>query len=112
LTFSERAALSRLDRVGPATAADVARLEQIRPQTMGATIAALERRGLVERGRDPTDGRRVLVSVTAAGRRMLRARRSARAEQLARALEAEFTREELRRLEACIPLLERLAERL
>jgi hypothetical protein len=50
--------------------------------------------------------------VTAAGRRLLGARRSARAEQLARALEAEFTSAELRRLQASVPLLERLAERL
>lgn len=79
---------------------------------MGTTLAALERRGLVERRRDPADGRRVVLAVTEAGGKTLRARRSARTEQLARAIEAEFTGAELRRLQACVPLLERLAERL
>ena len=53
---------------------------------MGATIAALETRGLVERTADPDDGRRVVLSVTDAGREVLRDRRNARTEQLARAL--------------------------
>ena len=47
LSLSESAALARLDRGGPATAAALARLEQISPQSMGATLAALETRGMV-----------------------------------------------------------------
>ena len=47
LTFPETAALGRLDRGGPAAAADLARQEQISPQSMGATLGELEARGLV-----------------------------------------------------------------
>src|SRR5580693_4920989 len=68
LTLPESAALTRLDRGGPSTASALARLEQISPQSMGATLGALEARGLVERRPDPGDGRRVLLSVTGAGR--------------------------------------------
>ena len=68
LTLPESAALTRLDRGGPATASALARLEQISPQSMGATLGALEARGLVERRPDPQDGRRVVMSVTEAGR--------------------------------------------
>ena len=39
LTFPETAALGRLDRGGPAAAADLARQEQISPQSMGATLS-------------------------------------------------------------------------
>jgi hypothetical protein len=53
-----------------------------------------------------------MMSVTAAGGLALRERRSARIRQLADALAAEFTDEELGRLGAATPLLERLAERL
>jgi hypothetical protein len=53
LTFPETAALGRLDRGGPAAAADLARQEQISPQSMGATLAELEARGLVKRQPDP-----------------------------------------------------------
>ena len=68
-TLPESSALVRLDRGGPATPSALARLEQISPQSMGATLAALEARGLVERHPDPQDGRRSVMSVTDAGRR-------------------------------------------
>jgi DNA-binding MarR family transcriptional regulator len=110
LSLPESSALARLDRAGPATPGALARLEQISPQSIGATIAALEARGLVERHPDPEDGRRVMLSVTAAGREVLRARRGARVEQLAQALSTGFTATELRQLMAAAPLLERLAQ--
>jgi DNA-binding MarR family transcriptional regulator len=110
LSLPESSALARLDRAGPATPGALARLEQISPQSIGATIAALEARGLVERHPDPGDGRRVMLSVTAAGREVLRARRGARVEQLAQALSTGFTATELRQLMAAAPLLERLAQ--
>jgi DNA-binding MarR family transcriptional regulator len=108
LTFPETAALGRLDRGGPAAAADLARQEQISPQSMGATLGALEERGLVKRQPDPTDGRRILLSITAIGRRDLNRRRSARVEQLTAGL-ADFTETELEQLAAAAPLIERLA---
>jgi DNA-binding MarR family transcriptional regulator len=92
------------------TATALAKLEQISPQSMGATLAALEARGLVERCPDPADGRRAVISATEAGLQALRNRRNARTEQLAQALSAEFTRSELRQLMAAAPLIERLAQ--
>jgi DNA-binding MarR family transcriptional regulator len=110
LTLPESAALARLSRGGPTTAGALARLEQISPQSMGATLAGLEARGLVERQQDPADGRRVVLSLSAAGQRMVSDRRSARTRQLAAALAAGFTRTELDQLMAAAPLLERLAD--
>jgi DNA-binding MarR family transcriptional regulator len=68
VTASQTAALGRLLRHGPATIADLARAEGVRPQSMGATVQALVDLGLAERQPDPTDGRRAIVSATAAGR--------------------------------------------
>ena len=110
LTMPESSALARLDRTGPATPGALAKAEQISPQSMGATLAALEARGLVERHADPADGRRVVLSVTAAGLELLRTKRGARIEQMAQALSAGFTAAELRHLAAAAPLLERLAQ--
>jgi DNA-binding MarR family transcriptional regulator len=110
LTLSESAALARLDRGGAATSAAPARLEQISPQAMGATLASLESRALVQRAPDPDDGRRVILSITDAGLGVLRDRRNARTEQLARALSSGFTHDELDQLMAVAPLLERLAQ--
>jgi DNA-binding MarR family transcriptional regulator len=111
LTFPETVALGRLDRGGPAAAADLARQEQISPQSMGATLSELEARGFVRRQPDPDDGRRILLSISASGRRELNRRRNARIEQLARGL-ADFTEAELDQLAAAAPLIERLAYRL
>jgi DNA-binding MarR family transcriptional regulator len=110
LTAPETSALARLDRGGPATSAALARLEQISPQSMGATLGGLEARGLVQRRPDPGDGRQAIISLTEAGLRVLRNRRSARTEQLAKALSAGFTRSELEQLMAAAPLIERLAQ--
>ena len=55
--------------------AELARLEQITPQAMGNILSGLESRGLVERGADPHDGRRIIMSLTDAGHEMLRHKR-------------------------------------
>lgn len=108
----ETLALKHLARVGPSTPGTLAKLEQISPQGMGVTLSGLESRGLVERGSDPQDGRRVVVSVTAVGRKVLRTKRDARVERLAKVLSNELTRTELKQLKAAAPLLERLARSL
>jgi DNA-binding MarR family transcriptional regulator len=110
LSLPESSALTRLDRSGPATASALARLEQISPQSMGATFSSLEGRGLVQRAADPRDGRRIVLSLTEAGQQALRDKRSARTAQLARALSASFTAAERAQLMAAAPLLERLAQ--
>ncbi|WP_030184024.1 MarR family winged helix-turn-helix transcriptional regulator [Streptomyces sp. NRRL S-813] len=111
LTMPERTALSQLDRSGPTTSSALAREAQITAQAMGATLSALRGRGLVERRRDPNDGRRVVLSVTDAGLQALKDKRNARTELIARALTGgTFTPTELEQLAAAAPLLERLAQ--
>jgi DNA-binding MarR family transcriptional regulator len=112
LTWPEISALARLDHCGRTTPGALAKLEQISPQSMGATIAALEARGLIERSTDPEDGRRVVISLSGAGSEALRDRRNARTAQLAKVLSSEFTSSELRQLAAVVPLIERLAQRI
>ena len=112
LTMPETTALARLDRGGPMTASALAKQEQISPQSIGATLAGLEERGFVRRAPDPDDGRRVVLSLTAAGRKVLGDRRNARVQALSRALRDEFSPAELEQLRELAPLLERLAERL
>lgn len=112
LTLSEISVLARLDREGPATPGRLAEGERVRPQAMGTTLAALEQRALVRRSPDAEDGRRVMMTVTPAGRALLEDRRSESTGQIARALADEFTAAERRRLLAVLPLLDRLAQRL
>ena len=112
LTTAESSALGRLERSGPATSSDLARLDRISPQSMGVTVSSLLERGLIERSRDPEDGRRIVLSITEVGRRTVHDKRGARTEQIATALRNGFSDGELRQLMAAAALLERLAEQL
>jgi DNA-binding MarR family transcriptional regulator len=108
----ELTALSRLDRLGPSTTAELARREQITPQAMGATIATLEQRGLVARRLDEADGRRSILSLTPAGREAIGSGRSAIVDRAAAVLTESFTATEVATLDAAARLIERLAESL
>lgn len=112
LSVAEASALSRLERGGPATSSDLARLERISPQSMGVTVSALLERALIERSRDPLDGRRIVLTITEHGRRTVHDRRGARTERIAAALRDGFSDAELGQLLAATSLLERLAEKL
>ena len=102
--------LRRLDSDGPMTTADLARAEFMTPQSMGASVAALEEDGLVARADDPGDGRRKLVSLTRAGSQVLAESRARRRTWLARAIETELDVAEQRRLLAALELLRRVTQ--
>jgi DNA-binding MarR family transcriptional regulator len=110
LSGPQLTALSRLDRQGPVTTAELARREQISPQAMGATIASLEDLGLVARSADPADGRRSILSLTPEGLAAIRSGRNALVDKIAAVLEQSFTDEETEILAAAAPLIERLAD--
>jgi DNA-binding MarR family transcriptional regulator len=67
LAMRHEAALAWLRRRGRLTTAELARLEQITPQSMGAVVAELVERGWVVKTKDPDDGRRELLALTDAG---------------------------------------------
>ena len=111
VTLSEVSVLARLGD-GPDSPGALAELERVRPQAMATTLAALEERGLVGRRPDHDDGRRVVMTITPAGTKVLTDRRSESVRRLAAVLDEEFTPAERDRLAAALPLLDRLAERL
>jgi DNA-binding MarR family transcriptional regulator len=110
LSPSETAVLSRLDRDGPATIADLARLQGVTPQAVGATVAALTARGLLTRAPDPDDGRRALLSPTADGRELIHHSRDAVAERLADALAEHYSAEDVALIRRAAPMIQRLAD--
>ena len=109
LSLSESAVMARIARDGPATTADLARAEGIKPQSMGTTIAALEERSLVERKPHPTDGRQVYIALTAKGEAMRKSARDAKRTWLAQAI-AQLDRRDQETLFAAGKLIQRLAE--
>jgi DNA-binding MarR family transcriptional regulator len=110
LSAPQLTALSRIDRLGPVTTAELARREQITPQAMGVTVASLEQRGLVARCADASDGRRSILSLTPSGRDAVHAGRSALSDKIAAALAGSFTSSEIAVLDAAAPLIERLSD--
>jgi len=103
--------LGRLEREGPKTTSELAAAERMRPQSMAQTVGELETQGLVGRKPDTSDRRRVLIEITASGRRRLEDERRRRADWLAQAIRDELTPDERRTLLAAVPLLKRLADR-
>jgi DNA-binding MarR family transcriptional regulator len=101
--------LGRLDREGPQSVSDLAVAERVRPQSMAQTVGDLEADGLVDRHPDPEDGRRALVTLTAAGRTELEADRRHRVGWLVGAIEG-LSAEEQATLQRSVALLRRLAE--
>ncbi|MCV7099838.1 MarR family transcriptional regulator [Mycobacterium palustre] len=110
LTPSQIAVLNRLWKEGASSASMLAGAERVRPQSMATIVAALERRGLIERTPDPKDRRRQMVSLTTSGRRRAESHRQVREEWLARAIQERYSERERRVILDALSLLERLSE--
>ena len=108
LSLTEAAVLTRLGKDGPATTADLARAECMKPQSMGTTIAALEELGLVERKPHPTDGRQVNIELTEEGASVRKSARDAKRTWLAHAI-GELEEQERETLFKAGEIIQRLA---
>ena len=91
------------------TTADLARAESVKPQSMGATLARLEREGLVKRHPHPTDGRQVLFALTAEGVEARRNRSAAKQKWLLAGI-AKLDPAEQQTLMSAVALIKRLGE--
>ena len=112
LTLSEASLLARLEMDGPKTPGELAEAENVRPQAIAATVAALERMGYVDRASDPEDRRRVIVSLSRSGAALRQERRGESAARLARAMSTTLRPDEVQQLNDAIALLTRLADAL
>ncbi|SOD64414.1 DNA-binding transcriptional regulator, MarR family [Streptomyces zhaozhouensis] len=111
IPMGQVAVLGALDRNGAMTTSDLAADQRVRPQSMARVVGLLMDQRLVTRRAHPTDGRKSLVELSAAGRDALEAERDRRVGWLARAIEDELTAEERALLARSATLLERLATR-
>jgi DNA-binding MarR family transcriptional regulator len=109
LSLTEASVMGRLAKDGPASTADLARAEGMKPQSMGTTIAALEEMGLVERKPHATDGRQVNIGLTAKGAAVRKSAKDAKQSWLMQAI-SQLDESERETLFKAGEIIKRLAE--
>jgi DNA-binding MarR family transcriptional regulator len=106
---SQVAALATIERHGPLSPSELADRERIKRPTATRIVGHLETAGLLERVRDPEDGRASILSVTSEGRELLKRLRARKTAYLAKRLGA-LDAEDRRTLERAAELLEGMLE--
>ena len=109
LSPTAASALASVELHGPLTPSELAAIERVKRPTATRSLACLEQLGLVERTRDPSDGRSALLSITAAGRNRLRRLRKRKNAYLARRLR-ELPAADVEALDRAAELLEGILE--
>lgn len=109
LSWTQKSVMNRLESDGPATTADLARAEGVKPQSMGAVVATLEEMGFVERVAHPTDGRQMHIVLTEKGANARKDVGDAKRVWLAEAL-SRLHPEEQKNLPVLIGLVKHLAQ--
>lgn len=108
LSWTQMVVLKRLED-GPATSADLARAEGMKPQSMSAIVGVLEDMDLVMRKPHPTDGRQINIVLTAKGAALRKATKDAKRNWLAQAI-GKLDEEERESLFAAGGVIRRLVE--
>ena len=101
--------LSLLSNEGAQTLGSLAEHERVTPPSMNRTINALVEAGLVTRVADASDGRKVVIDLSDAGRTLVRETRRKRDAWFSARL-AKLNPEERATLDAAAPILRRLAD--
>jgi len=109
LPVGQLSVLGALFRNGECTVGELATLERVQPPSMTRTVGCLADGGYVVRRKHESDGRQVLVSLSADGEAMIAADRKRREAWLAQRLR-ELTAEERSVLRQAAPIIERLAD--
>jgi DNA-binding MarR family transcriptional regulator len=109
LSDTQMGALATLEHHGAMTPGELADHEKVQPPSMTRVIAVLEQHNLVTRAAHPKDKRQVMLTVTDAGRDLVRQSRRVREAWLAKRLR-ELTPEERAKLRAAAPILEKLSQ--
>jgi DNA-binding MarR family transcriptional regulator len=108
LSVGQLSVLGVLFRHGECSVGELAAMERVQPPSMTRTVNCLEEGGYVVRHKHATDGRQVVVALSAKGADILAADRRRRDAWLAQRLR-ELTPDERSLLRQAAPIIERLA---
>lgn len=102
--------MSYLYREGSLSPSELAEINKIRKQSMSQVLAHLEELKLIRRIVSKADKRKVAISLSAAGEKMVEKTRYERDEWLAQAIGERLGEKELKMLAAVIPMLQQIAD--
>ncbi len=106
-SITERTTLSYLSRESALYPSELAEINKIKKQSMSQVLNRLEGAKMIRRVISKEDKRKVAISLTALGKKMVEQSRYERDEWLAGAMQSVLQEKEMRILEAAIPLLEK-----
>jgi DNA-binding MarR family transcriptional regulator len=107
-SITEQTTLSYLYREGSLYPSELADINKIKKQSMSQVLNHLEEAKMIRRIASKEDRRKISISLTVRGKKMVEQSRSERDEWLAGAIRKVLQEKEIRILEAAIPLLEKI----
>ncbi|REG83803.1 MarR family winged helix-turn-helix transcriptional regulator [Marinomonas pollencensis] len=108
LNWSQKHVLRYLYRHSVSTISELAALEGVRTQSMGATVQSLKDAGYIVGQPDPKDGRKTLLSLTDDFVQKVEATLLIKEEWLQQCMTERLTEEEIHALEQALPALNKL----
>ena len=108
LSLTERSVVRQLDQHPYLLPSELAEMEKVTTQSMSQILRHLAERGYIERQSSPTDGRKVHIVLSDAGRQLLQTARQERDEWLHAVLTEQCSAAELAALQQALPVLIKL----
>ncbi len=108
LSLTERSVVRQLDQHPHLLPSELAEMEKVTTQSMSQILRHLAERGYVLRQPSPTDGRKVHIVLSDAGRQLLQTARQERDEWLHAVLTEQCSAAELAALQQALPVLTKL----
>lgn len=110
LSLTERSTIKLLDEHKELLATELAAMEKITTQSMSQILSHLSELGYITRKVSDTDKRKIIISLSKAGRNILHKARNERDEWLGKAINETLTFKERQMLQQLIGPLTRLAD--
>jgi DNA-binding MarR family transcriptional regulator len=108
LSLTERSVVRLLDQHPHLLPSELAEMEKVTTQSMSQILRHLAEGGYIERRPSPTDGRKVHIVLSDAGRQLLQTARQERDEWLHATLTQHCSAAELAALQQALPVLTKL----
>ncbi|AYF73384.1 MarR family transcriptional regulator [Nocardia yunnanensis] len=109
ISLTQLSALATLNREGEMTPGTLAAKERVQPPSMTRVIASLSEMDLVERNPHPTDGRQIIVSLSAAGRALIQDENQAREAWMTDQL-SELSADQLKVLAEAVGIMKQIVD--